>query len=144
MIRILFLCVHNSARSQLAEGLLRKMAGEGFEVASAGSEPSSVNPYALRILQDEGIDTSAHYSKPVQEFLNQPFDYLITLCDDEICPVFPGALRRLHWAMADPAAVQGDSETKLEAFRKTADELQLRLTEFLAMHERGVSETLTA
>lgn len=129
-IRVLFLCVHNSARSQIAEGLLRHMAGEWIDVFSAGSEPSRVNPFAIRVLQDLGIDASAHTSKSVQEFLNQPFDYVITLCDEEICPVFPGAAMRLHWGMPDPSAVSGDAQDKLDAFHRTAAQLQTRLAEF--------------
>jgi len=129
--RVLFLCVHNSARSQLAEGLLRAMAGDSVDVYSAGSEPSQVNPFAIRVLQDRGIDTSVLYSKSVQEFVNQPFDYVITLCDDEVCPILPGAVRRLHWGMPDPSAVQGDSTEKLDAFRRTAEALQGRLQEFV-------------
>lgn len=128
--RVLFLCVHNSARSQLAEGLLRAMAGEQIEVYSAGSEPSGVNPYARRVLQDRGIDASGHSSKSLQEFIHQPFDYVITLCDEEVCPVFPGAAVRLHWGMPDPSAVRGDSDEKLKAFRQTADAIQARLEEF--------------
>lgn len=129
--RVLFLCVHNSARSQIAEGLLRNMAGDSIEVFSAGSEPSRVNPFALRVLQDYGIDASAHYSKNVKEFVHEPFDYVITLCDDEVCPYFPNARTRLHWGMADPSAAQGDTDEKLEAFRRTADALGVRLREFV-------------
>jgi arsenate reductase (thioredoxin) len=137
--RILFLCVHNSARSQLAEGLLRQMGGERVEVFSAGSEPSEVNPFARRVLADEGIDAQAHYSKSAQEFVKQPFDYVITLCNEEVCPVFPGALRRLHWGMPDPAAVQGTAEEKLEAFRQTGGALKIRLAEFLKALPEPVS-----
>lgn len=129
--RVLFLCVHNSARSQLAEGLLRASAGETFEVRSAGSEPSHVNPFAIRVLQDRGMDASAHFSKSVQEFVGQPFDYVITLCNQEVCPMFPGAVTRLHWGMPDPAAVEGDNETKLEAFRRTAEAIQAKIDEFV-------------
>lgn len=129
--RVLFLCVHNSARSQLAEGLLRHMAGERFEVYSAGSEPSYISPYAVRVLQDQGIDPTSQYSKSVQIFLNQSFDYVITLCDDEVCPVFPGAVQRLHWGMPDPSAVQGDGSEKKRAFHETAAAIKLRLDEFV-------------
>lgn len=129
--RVLFLCVHNSARSQLAEGLARAIAGDLMDVSSAGSEPSLINPFAVRVLQDRGIDASLQYAKNVREFVNQTFDYVITLCDQEVCPIFPGAGTRLHWGMPDPSAVQGDSETRLEAFRQTADALELRLREFV-------------
>ncbi len=130
--RVLFLCVHNSARSQLAEALLRALAGDRFEVYSAGSEPTRPHPFALRVLQDEGIAVSALRSKSVSEFLAQPFDYVITLCAEEVCPVFPGAVTRRHWALPDPAAVEGSTEEKLEAFRRTAAELKQRLGEFIS------------
>ncbi len=129
--RVLFLCVHNSARSQLAEGLLRSMAGDRFDVYSAGSEPTQPHPFALRVLQDEGIDVSGVRSKSVQELREQPVDYVITLCAEEVCPVFPGAVTRLHWALPDPAAAEGTTEEKLEAFRQTAAELKRRLGEFI-------------
>lgn len=129
--RVLFLCVHNSARSQIAEGLLRRMAGEFMDVSSAGSQPSAINPFAVRVLQDRGIDASMQYAKNVQDFLTQSFDYVITLCEDEVCPVFPGAGARLHWGMPDPSAVEGDTDTRLDAFRETADAIQARLDEFV-------------
>ena len=129
--RVLFLCVHNSARSQIAEGLLRELAGDFVDVYSAGSEPSRVNPFAIRVLRERGLDASAHSSKSVQEFIHQPFDYVITLCEEEVCPVFPGAVTRLHWGMPDPSAVQGDNDAKMEAFRRTAESLQARLQEFV-------------
>ncbi len=138
--RVLFLCVHNSARSQLAEGLLRFMAGDRFEVYSAGSEPTRPHPFALRVLQDEGIDVSALRSKSVDEFIDQHIDYVITLCADEVCPVFPGAVTRLHWALPDPAAVEGSAEEKLEAFRQTAADLKQRLGQFI--HDRSTSAPL--
>lgn len=129
--RVLFLCVHNAARSQLAEGLLRKMAGDRFDVYSAGSEPSHISPYAVRVLHDEGIDASGQYSKSMQQFVSQPFDYVITLCDEEVCPVFPGAAQRLHWGLPDPLAAEGDSFERLQAFRDTADALKQKLAEFV-------------
>lgn len=129
--RILFLCVHNSARSQLAEALLRQRAGETVEAYSAGSEPSTVNPYAIRVLQDRGIDSSGLRSKSVQEFVDQNFDYVITLCNEEVCPYFPGNVTRLHWGMPDPSAVSGDTVEKMEAFERTADELDTRLDELM-------------
>lgn len=129
--RILFLCVHNSARSQIAEGLLRALAGDRVEVFSAGSDPNRVHPFALRVLQVEGIDASRQRPKSVDEFVHQRFDYVITLCAEEVCPVFPGAARRLHWELRDPAAVEGSTEEKLEAFRQTVSELKGRLTPFL-------------
>lgn len=131
-IRVLFLCVHNSARSQLAEGILRARAGARVQVFSAGSEPSFVHPLALRVLQERGIDASRQRSKSVAEFANARFDYVITLCAEEVCPVFLGATQKLHWALPDPAAVPGDEAKKLDAFRRIADELENRLRHFLA------------
>jgi len=128
---ILFLCVHNSARSQLAEGLLRALADDRVQVFSAGSEPSFVHPLALRVLRERGIDASQHRSKSVNEFANDTFDYVITLCAEEVCPIFLGAGHKLHWALPDPAAVQGDEATQLAAFRQTANELEKRLRQFL-------------
>ncbi len=138
--RVLFLCVHNSARSQLAEGLLRALAGDRFEVYSAGSEPTRPHPFALRVLQDEGIDVSDLRSKSIDEFLNQHMDYVITLCADEVCPVFPGAVTRLHWTLPDPAAVEGSTEEQLEAFHRTAAELKQRLGAFIS--ERSTAAPL--
>lgn len=130
-LRVLFLCVHNSARSQIAEGLLRTMAGDRFEVFSAGSEPTFVNPFAIRVLRDEGIDISHQSSKPVNAFLNKQFDYVVTLCAEEECPLFPGDGERLHWDLSDPAAVQGSSADKANAFRQVAAELRTRINEFV-------------
>ncbi len=138
--RVLFLCVHNSARSQLAEGLLRSMAGNRFEAYSAGSEPTRPHPFALRVLQDDGIDTSALHSKSVAEFFDQPLDYVITLCAEEVCPIFPGNATRFHWPLQDPAAADGDSEAQLEAFRQTAAELKRRLGEFIATYGPRMAE----
>jgi len=130
-IRVLFLCVHNSARSQLAEGLLRALAGDRYESFSAGSEPSHVHPLALRVLQERGIDATQHRSKSVNEFANERFDYVITLCAEEVCPIFLGATHKLHWALPDPAAVSGSAQDRLMAFRRIAGELQIRLQQFL-------------
>ncbi len=129
--RIIFLCVHNSARSQLAEGILRALAGDRVEVFSAGSEASFVHPLALAILRERGIDASPHRSKSVAVFQQEHFDFVITLCAEEICPVFLNAAQKLHWALPDPAEVNGSAEERLNAFRQTADELEARLTKFL-------------
>jgi arsenate reductase len=133
MKRVLFLCVHNSARSQMAEGLLRAIAGERFQVFSAGSEPTYVQPLAIRALRELGIDVTAHgqHSKSVNEFIDQPFDYVITLCAEQVCPTFPGAARRLHWNLPDPAAAAGSDAEKLNAFRQVRDELRKRLDELI-------------
>jgi arsenate reductase (thioredoxin) len=130
--RVLFLCVHNSARSQLAEGLARALVGNRIDVFSAGSAPSHVHPLALRVLQEHEIETSQHRSKSVDEFAHAQFDYVITLCAEEVCPVFLGAAQKLHWALPDPSAVQGNENERLHAFRETASELTRRLEQFLA------------
>ena len=129
--RVLFLCVHNSARSQLAEGILRARAGDRVQVFSAGSAPSYVHPLALRVLQERGIDVSQHRSKSVDEFAHTQFDYVITLCAEEVCPIFLGATQKLHWALPDPSAVPGNDSEQLDAFRQTANELEKRLRLFL-------------
>ena len=135
-LRVLFLCVHNSARSQLAEGLLHAMAGDRMQVFSAGSEPSFVHPFALCVLQERGIDASLHRSQSVAEFAYKQFDYVITLCAEQVCPVFLGATNKLHWALPDPAGVLGSDEEKLQAFRHTADELTRRLKDWLCIHDQ--------
>lgn len=129
--RILFLCVHNSARSQLAEGIARALAGDRLEVFSAGSKPSFVHPSTLTVLHERGIGTWQHRSKSVAEFQYEHFDFVITLCAEEVCPIFLNATQKLHWALPDPAAVDGSEEERLNAFRRTADELEARLGKFL-------------
>ena len=129
--RVLILCTGNSARSQMAEGLLRHIAGERFEVASAGVSPTHVRPEAITAMREIGIDISHHNSKSVDAFSGQEFDYVITVCDNakEQCPVFPGKTKRIHWSFADPATAVGDAEMRLAVFRKVRDEIlqQLRL-----------------
>lgn len=139
--RVLFLCVHNSARSQIAEGLLRARVGESFEVQSAGSEPTQIHPFALRVLRDEGIDPSGQHSKSVSLFGDQYFDYVITLCADEICPIYINAGTRLHWGLEDPAASNGTSEEKLAAFQLTVKELKGRIEEFIDLLAGPIPET---
>ena len=102
--RILFLCVANSARSQMAEGLARRILGPDFEIASAGSHPTTVNPYAVEAMAEIGIDIASHRSKSVDEIDPQRFDLVVTLCAEEVCPILPGSIKRLHWPIADPAA----------------------------------------
>lgn len=132
--RILILCTGNSARSQMAEGLLRHMAGERFEAFSAGTRPAGLNPKAVQAMAEVGIDISGQRSKSVEEFQGQPFDYVLTVCDNarEACPVFPGTAKRIHWSLDDPAAAQGSDEEQLHAFRKIRDELQGLLRGFTA------------
>lgn len=131
--RVLILCTGNSARSQMAEGLLRDMAGDSFDVVSAGTIASSVRPQAIEVMDEIGIDISAHRSKSLDEFLETPFDYVITVCDNanENCPIFPGAARRIHWSFDDPADASGSDEQKLEVFRRVRDEIRARLIQFV-------------
>jgi arsenate reductase len=124
---ILFLCVANSARSQLAEGIARSLAPEGVKVSSAGSEPTQVRPQAIRVLEEIGIDISNHRSKSVNDIDPATVEAVITLCAEEVCPVFLGKALRAHWGLPDPAGAQGDEQIVLEAFRTTRDELRRRL-----------------
>ena len=132
--RVLILCTGNSARSQMAECLLRQETGDRFEVASAGVEPTQVRPEAIEAMREIGIDISDHRSKSVDEFADQEFDYVITVCDNanERCPIFPGNTKRMHWSFDDPAAVEGDNETRLRVFRRVRDEIRHRLCLFAA------------
>jgi len=127
--RVLILCTGNSARSQMAEGLLRNDAGYRFTVESAGTKPSTVRPEAIAVMKEVGIDISSHRSKSVDEFAGQNFDYVLTVCDNakESCPVFFGKAARLHHSFNDPAAVEGSEEKRLGAFRKVRDELRAYL-----------------
>jgi arsenate reductase len=142
-IRVLFVCTHNSARSQLAEALLGRYGGADFEVHSAGTEATRVNPYAVRVLAEAGIDWSQARSKVITEFLDQRFDYVITVCDRarETCPVFPGSTNTLHWGLDDPSEVQGTDEEKLAAFRRTAQEVAGRLRPFVEIALRAAGRT---
>ncbi|MGA8027913.1 MAG: arsenate reductase ArsC [Bryobacteraceae bacterium] len=130
--RVLILCTGNSARSQMAEGLLRHDAGERFDVESAGTQPGIVRPEAIAAMKELGIDISGHRSKHVDEFEGQQFDYVITLCDTakESCPVFFGAAKRLHQSFDDPAAVNGSEEERLALFRRVRGELRTYLADF--------------
>ncbi|MCR4432690.1 MAG: arsenate reductase ArsC [Caldiserica bacterium] len=123
--RVLFICTHNSARSQMAEGYLKKRYGEYFEAYSAGTEPTSVHPLAVRVMREMGIDISEHRSKSVREFLNHHFDLVITVCDSarEACPFFPGAKKYIHAGFPDPAIIEGTEEEKLAAFREVRDQI---------------------
>jgi arsenate reductase (thioredoxin) len=130
--RVLILCTGNSARSQMAEGLLRNDAGDRFTVESAGTKPSTVRPEAIAVMKEVGIDISSHRSKSIDEFAGQNFDYVLTVCDNakESCPVFFGKAARLHHSFNDPAAVEGSEEKRLGAFRKVRDELRAYLKKF--------------
>ncbi|MBK7927643.1 MAG: arsenate reductase ArsC [Bryobacterales bacterium] len=131
--RVLILCTGNSARSQMAEGLLRSMAGDRFDVFSAGTRPSIVRPEAIAAMRDLGVDITSHRSKSVDEFAGSAFDYVITVCDNarESCPVFPADTRRLHWSFEDPAAVEGEEAVRLAAFRDVRDQIAARFRQFL-------------
>ena len=138
-IRVLFVCTGNSARSQIAEALLHEIGGEDFAVFSAGTEPKGVNPYTIRTLAEVGIDWSGARSKSVAEFVDQPFDYVITVCDRarQSCPVFPGDHNSLHWGLDDPAEVEGTDDEKLAAFRRTRTEVATRLRPFVELARRA-------
>jgi len=131
--RVLFVCTHNSARSQMAEALLRSMAAGAFEVHSAGTEAGSLHPLAVEAMGEIGIDISRQEAKPVSRYEDQAFDYVITVCDDaqEACPSFPAAPRRLHWSIPDPSRVTGSAEAKLSAFRDARDRLTALIAEFV-------------
>ena len=131
--RILFLCTGNSARSQMAEGLMRHEAGDLFDVFSAGTKPSLVRPEAIAVMNEIGIDISAHRSKSVDEFLGQQLDTVITVCDNanESCPVFPGRTQRLHWPFEDPASAHGTEDQRKDSFRKVRDQIRARIMVFL-------------
>ena len=124
---ILFLCVANSARSQMAEGIARSLAPRGVKVSSAGSSPASVHPQAIQALKEIGIDISCHRSKGLDSIDAGSVDAVITLCAEEICPVFPGKAFRVHWGLPDPSAAIGTEESRLNAFRTVRDELRLRM-----------------
>ena len=131
--RVLILCTGNSARSQMAEGLLRHLANDRFEVASAGVSPAQVRPEAIAVMGEMGVDISQHHSKSVDQFAGQKFDYVITVCDNanEQCPIFPGNTKRIHWSFDDPAAAPGDEQSRLAVFRRVRDEILHRLRLFV-------------
>jgi arsenate reductase len=137
--RVLILCTGNSARSQMAEGLLRHDAGDRFEVESAGTRPGHVRPEAIAVMKELGIDISGHRSKHVQEFERESFDYVLTVCDNsrESCPVFPGHVNRFHKGFEDPAALKGTEEERLSLFRRVRDEIRDYLKVFLTWTKSG-------
>jgi len=132
-LRVLILCTGNSARSQMAEGLLRHLGGTRYEVFSAGTKPAGVNPLAIEAMREVGIDISTQRSKSVAEFAGQEFAAVITVCGNvaEECPIFPGAPQRAHWSLPNPAAVSGTEQEKLGAFRKVREELERRIQAFV-------------
>ncbi len=131
--KILVLCTGNSCRSQMAEGYLRYLAGDRFEVTSAGLEPSLVNPQAIQVMLEDGVDISHHTSKDVNQFIGQEFDFIITVCDNakERCPFFPGQAERIHWSFEDPAALKGTEAEILTVFRKVRDQIREGIKDFL-------------
>lgn len=132
-LQVLILCTANSARSQMGEGLLRNMAGDRMDVFSAGSEPSTVNPYAIRVMAEVGIDISQHHSKSLFDYIEKRFDYVITVCDNAAknCPYFPGKAERIHWGLQDPAVAGATEEVSLMNFRTTRDLLKGHFEEWL-------------
>jgi arsenate reductase len=137
-IRVLFVCTGNSARSVMAEALLRHHGGDRFEVHSAGTEPKGVNPLTLRVLSEAGIDASFARSKSVAEFLGQSFDYVVTVCDQarQTCPVFPGVHESLHWGYEDPAAAEGTDEERMAVFRSVFIQMAERVRQFALITAR--------
>jgi arsenate reductase len=131
--RVIFVCTHNSARSQMAEGLLRALGGDRFEVVSAGTEATGVRPEAIAVMAEIGIDIGAQQSKTLEPFLGESFAWLITVCDQakEACPTIPGVQQQAHWSIDDPSAVAGDEATRLDAFRDARDRLRDRMHMFI-------------
>ncbi len=139
--KILFICTHNSARSQMAEGIVNALYGDKFEAFSAGTDPRGVNPFAIEVLKEIGIDISHHRSKSIEEFKGEKFDYVVTVCDNakENCPYFPGGEKYIHRGFMDPASIEGTYEEKLEAFRKVRDEILKWIKEyFIENKEEGI------
>jgi arsenate reductase len=134
MKKVLFLCTGNSARSQMAEGFLRHTGGDRFEAFSAGVKPTQVNPLAIKVMAEVGIDIAGQRAKSVMEFIGQKFDYVITVCDSaqKSCPVFPGRYEKLHWSLQDPALAKGGEEEKLTVFRRVRDEIKNKISQFLS------------
>ena len=132
--KVLFLCTGNAARSQMAEGWLKHLAGERFDVLSAGIAPKGLHPHAVEVMREVGIDISRQQSKHVRQFLGVSAGYVITVCDNarEHCPVFPGAYTHLHWGLEDPAAATGSHEQKLAVFRRVRDQIASRVREFVS------------
>lgn len=129
--KVLFICTHNSARSQIAEGLMNTFIGDDYIALSAGTEPTQVNPYAIKVMEEVGIDVTSHHSKSMDSFIEQDFDYVMTVCDhaNETCPFFPGGKKRVHKGFQDPSAIEGPEKAKLTGFRRTRDEIRTWIEE---------------
>ena len=138
-ITVLFICTHNSARSQMGEGFLNRLGAGRFEATSAGTEPGTIHPLAVQVMAEEGIDISGHRAKSVDDFVEQQFDYVITVCDDanETCPLFPNARHRLHWSLPDPSRAEGTREERLAFFRAVRNAIRARVEEFSTASLRG-------
>jgi arsenate reductase len=141
-IRVLFLCTGNSARSQMAEGLLRTFGGGDFEINSAGTDPKELNPLAIEAMRESGIDISGQQSKSLERFLGQHFDYIITVCDRarDTCPTFPGDNQRIHWGFEDPAAVTGTRADQLAVFRRVRNEISERLRVWVTVQRKRLKD----
>jgi arsenate reductase (thioredoxin) len=141
-IRVLFVCTGNSARSLMAEALVRHKGGDSFEVHSAGTEPRGVNLLTLKVLAEAGIDASFARSKSVTEYLGQEFDVVVTVCDEarQVCPVFPGVHESLHWGYEDPAEATGSEEERLAVFRRVFVQLGERINQFIPLARRELRE----
>jgi len=144
--RVLFLCTGNSVRSQMAEGLLNHMSHGEWKVQSAGIFPSYVHPLAIRAMEDTGIDISQQTSKSMDQFINEKFDYVITLCDyaAQVCPNFPGQGKRLHWPFEDPAAAIGTLEERLAVFRRVRDEIKTKMEEFIKSESSEIPDPIAS
>jgi len=134
--KVLFVCIHNSARSQMAEELLRKIAGDNFEVESAGTEPGKLNPIVVEVLKEDGIDITGKNTQSVFDILkkNKHYDYVITVCDEtsaERCPIFPGVAKRLHWGFSDPSKFEGTHAEKLDKTREIKDEIRAKISDWI-------------
>jgi arsenate reductase len=146
-MRVLFLCTHNSSRSQMAEGLLRGRGGAAYTVFSAGTHPTELHPLAIKAMRDLGIDISEQRSKGIDGFLDQPpMDLVVTVCDEaaEACPLFPHARAQVHWGFPDPSRVSGSEEARMAAFRHIRDLIAVRIMQFLGHHPSQSLEQLYA
>ncbi len=141
--RILVLCTGNSARSQMGEGLFRHEGGGDWEVFSAGTNPGNVRPEAIAVMKEIGIDISRQRSKPVDEFAGQPFDHVVTVCDNarDHCPVFPAGAEHVHWSLEDPAAFKGSDDARLAFFRRIRDQLYEHVKTFFRDPHASVDGT---
>ncbi|MFH1854101.1 MAG: arsenate reductase ArsC [Candidatus Omnitrophota bacterium] len=138
--KVLFLCTHNSCRSQIAEGLLRSLYGDRYESHSAGTKPAKINPYSIKVMSEIGIDISAYKSKSLEEFKGVKLDYVITVCDNakKACPVFPGAAKNIHWDLTDPSERRGSEEKMLNEFRNIRDKIKNNIVRVFGNKKGGV------